>query len=304
MAGFRAMKVVPVSCIAPGHIDYADLTQIRDEIVKQIGSLESVRARFPLLVRDAVDFVLDPVRTARTGLKELDNVEKTFIGLKLEHFVRDMLDVPKGLRDLVIGGRDVDIKNTVGDNWSIPQETYRGSEPCLLMAVDEAKHTCFLGVILAKPEYLHGGKGNRDTKKGVSSAGFFNILWLLRDEPFPASKFKGLDMDRFRELRKTLAGSERAAQFCRENIGRVIHRDVAQALLYPQQDYMKRLRANGGAPDFLKFESIAILIGTFKKDRVLADQLGFPRLKADEIVAVEPRSPAERTLLKRADLIV
>jgi len=298
------MRGIPPSQIAPGHPDYAELNTIRGEIVSRVGPIEDVRARFPALARDAVDFVLDPVRTARTTIRELDNVEKTFIGLKLEHFVRDMLDVPKGLRDLEICGKDVDIKNTVGGNWSIPQETYRNAEACLLMAIDEEKRTCFLGLIIAKLENLHGGQGNRDTKRGVSDKGFRQILWLLNDEPFPGSKFTGLNMDRFRELRKELAGSERAAQFFRENLGRVIHRDVAQALLFDQYDYMKRLRANGGAPDTLCHEGIAILIGTYRKDRTLAQQLGFPTLKSDEIVGVAPRTEDERAAMRRANVIV
>jgi hypothetical protein len=297
------MRAVPVSRVISGHPDYAELTQIRDEIVRRVGTIENVRARFSLLVRDAVDFVLDPVTTARTRLADLDNVEKTFIGLKLEHFVRDMLDVPKGLRDLEICGKDVDIKNTVGNNWSIPLETYSRSEPCLLMAVDEAAHTCFLGLIIAKPEYMHSGAGNRDTKKGVSSAGFENILWILNAEAFPASRFNGLDMDRFRELRKTYFGSDRAAQFFRENLRRVIHRDVIQALLFDQYDYMKRLRANGGAPDFLRQEGIAILIGTYLKDRGLAAQLGFQSLLSDEAVALSPRNEAERRIMRSAGVI-
>jgi hypothetical protein len=148
------MRAIPASLVAPGHLDFSDLTLFRDEILKKLGSIDKVRAQFPLLVRDAVDFVLDPVRTARTTVRDLDNVEKTFIGLKLEHFVRDMLDVPKGLRDLELCGRDVDIKNTVGNNWMIPEETYKNSEPCLLMAVDEEKCTCFLGLIIAKLAYL------------------------------------------------------------------------------------------------------------------------------------------------------
>jgi hypothetical protein len=297
------MRTIPPSEVLPEHPDYSDLTAIRDEIVKRIGSLDDLRARFPLLVRDAVDFVLDPVRTARTTLRELDNVEKTFIGLKLEHFVRDMLDVPKGLRDLEICGRDVDIKNTVGGNWSIPQETYRAAEPCLLMAVDEGKHTCFLGLIIAKLNYLHGGVGNRDTKRGVSSLGFKQILWLLQDEPFPASKFLGLNMDRFRELRKDFDGSHRAAQFFRENLRRVIHRDVAQALLFDQYDYMKRLRANGGAPDLLKHERTAILIGTYLKDRDLAKRLGIANLRSDEIVGVQATSDAEAAEMRNEGVI-
>lgn len=298
------MRAIPPSQVGPGHPDYADLIVIRDEIAKRLGSIDEVRTRFPLLVRDAVDFVLDPVRTARTTINELDNVEKTFIGLKLEHFVRDMLDVPKGLRDLEICGKDVDIKNTVRDNWSIPQETYRNGEPCLLMAIDEGKQTCLLGLIMAKRAYLHGGVGNRDTKRGVSDLGFRHILWLLQDEPFSASKFTGLDMVRFRALRKELEGNERAAQFFRENLRCVIHRDVAQALLFDQYDYMRRLRAGGGAPDTLRHEGIAILIGTYLKDRSLAQQLGFPALQRDEIVGVKPRSDDERASMQNADVIV
>ena len=176
----RLMRAIRTQ-VTETHPDYPVLSLLRDAIGMQLGGLENLTVRFPELVRDAVDFVLDPVRTARTRLRDdLDNVEKTFIGLKLEHLVRDMLDVPKELRDLKIAGMDVDIKNTVNENWSIPQETYRSSEPCLLMAVDESQHTCYLGLFIAKPAYLHGGKGNRDTKRGVSKFGFANILWLVK----------------------------------------------------------------------------------------------------------------------------
>jgi len=296
------MRVI-ITQVDSSHPDFPVLSPLRDEIAARAGGMAALQVNFPGAVRDAVDFVLDPVHTARTRVVELDNVEKTFIGLKLEHFVRDLLDVPKGLRDLVINGVDVDIKNTVGNNWSIPQETYRSSEPCLLMAVNDSTFTCSLGLIVARIEYLHGGKGNRDTKRGVSKAGFENILWLVKDSPFPPSRFGGLDMDRFRELRKTLFGNERAAQFWRENLGHVVHRDVMQALLFDQYDYMKRLRKNGGAPDTLKDEGIAILIGTYKKARNLAGALGYEGLKKDEIVGAAPRSLHEWELMSSAGVI-
>lgn len=285
------------------HPDYPVLSMLRDEVAARVGGLPALQTGFPNIVRDAVDFVLDPVRTARTRVVELDNVEKTFIGLKLEHFVRDMLDVPKGLRDLVIGGLDVDIKNTVGNNWSIPQETYRDSEPCLLMAVNDSHFTCSLGLILAKLEYLHGGKGNRDTKRGVSKAGFQNIMWLVHNSPFPPSRFSGIDMDRFRELRAVQPANERVAQFWRENLGRIVHRDVMQTLLYDQYDYMKRLRRNGGAPDTLTHEGIAILIGTYLKARNLAAALGYPNLRGDEVLGVAPKSQHDWDLMKAASVI-
>lgn len=288
-----------LSTVDQFHADYPTLMALEDEIVARCGGRSGLIDRFPRLVRDAVDFVLDPVRTARTRVAELDNVEKTFIGLKLEHFVRDMLDVPKGLRDLIVNGVDVDIKNTVQSNWSIPQETYRGSELCLLMAVNDAKFTCSLGLIVAKLDYLHKGKGNRDTKKGVSAEGFKHIHWLVADAPFRPSRFAGIDMARFRELRTGVkSGKERAAQFFRENLFCIVHRDVVHALLYDQYDYMKRIRANGGAPDLLGHEDIAVLIGTFTKDRALAAALGIPNLLPDEVVAVQARSHDEWKTLK------
>src|SRR4051794_35301533 len=104
------MRVIQTQ-VTETHPDYPALSVLRDAIAARVGGLNALTSRFPELVRDAVDFVLDPVQTARTRLHELDNVEKTFVGLKLEHFVRDLLDVPKGLRrDLNINGTDVDIK--------------------------------------------------------------------------------------------------------------------------------------------------------------------------------------------------
>lgn len=107
------------------HQDFESLTAIRDAILGNCGGAAALAAALPALIADAVDFVVDPVRTARTLISDLDNVEKTFIGLKIEHFLRDFLDFPKGIRDLRIGGVDVDVKTTVGKTWMIPPETFR-----------------------------------------------------------------------------------------------------------------------------------------------------------------------------------
>lgn len=111
----------PPSILDQKHQDYPELAKIRDGIFSRIGGPEKLTKHLPSLIKDAVDFVLDPVRTARTEVAELDRVEKTFIGLKIEHYLRDWLDVPKGIRrDICVDGVDVDIKNTVGSTWMIP----------------------------------------------------------------------------------------------------------------------------------------------------------------------------------------
>ncbi|XYK79948.1 MAG: NaeI family type II restriction endonuclease [Labrenzia sp.] len=261
--------------------DQEELTGIASELFRLSGGESAFVEQFPVLISDAVDYVVDPVRTARTKVSELDNVEKTFIGLKVEHFLRDFIGVPKGIRDLRLAGQDVDVKNTVRTNWMIPPETFRNSEPCILVMVATEKRRCSLGIIIAREEYLN--KPNRDGKRSIKSACFDEILWIFRDRALPESRYDGIDMLRFRELRTLKGGSKRAAQFFRENMGKPVHRTVLQGLLFDQKDYMKRVRGNGGARDILLEERSVILSGYFHS--VLIDQFELPNCGRDEFVS-------------------
>jgi hypothetical protein len=287
------MRVIPPSLLTPAHPDFAILDPIRQEIAARAGGLDRLKEMYPGLVRDAIDFLLDPVRTARREVSELDNVEKTFIGLKLEHVVRDLLDVPKGVRDLVINGMDVDIKNTIANTWTIPPETYENSEPCLLMAADDVRCLCWLGLIVARPEYL--GSDNRDRKRSVVDAGFQHILWIVVDHSFPPSRFAALDMTRFRELRKVKGGSTRTEMFFEENLRKPIHRTVVFALLHDQDDPMKRVRGNSGARDKLRPKRIALLSG--RGDAALIQALKLPATSPSEFIAIKPITPEEDKLI-------
>lgn len=266
------------------HPDYAALCKIRDGIFELIGGKEGLQEGLPSLIKSAVDFVIDPTRTGRTQIAELDKVEKTFIGLKIEHYIRAWFGVPRGLnRDLLIAGSDVDIKHTIGSTWMIPPETYGNNEPCLLIATAKFDGKCSLGLVLARPEYL--GAPNRDRKRSISAEGRHNILWLVKDEPYPPSRWDGLDMKRLWELRSLKGGRKRAAQFFRENVGRVVHRSVIEALLFDQRDFMKRVRGNGGARDDLKQEGILLLSGAY--DSKLARIKGYVLLKDEFVAAAE-----------------
>ena len=250
-----------------GHPDFARLKRLRDAIVDKARGHDRLVSKFPNLVRDAIEYVIDPIRTGRTTIKELDNVEKTFVGLKVEHFIRDFLDVPKGIRDLLIDGENVDVKNTVASSWTIPKETYDEEGPCLLIAVADESGRCWLGLILARRAYL--GAENRDRKRQVTVVGRRNIMWIIDGQPFPQSAWAGFDMGRFRELRSVTPGALRAATFFEENIDKVVNRVVVQSLLHDQKDYMKRLRGNGGARDLLAPRGIALLSGFYDQDSLL-----------------------------------
>lgn len=277
------MPISTPSIVVTGHDDFELLSQIEAEIRRRIP--DDISGKLGELVVDALEFVLDPVRTGRTKIAELDNVEKTFIGLKVEHFVRDLLDAPKGIRDLKLAGHDVDVKNTVRTPWAwmIPPETYRLEEPCLLIAASENTRRAAMGLIVARNEYL--GAPNRDKKRGIKTGAHKDILWLATEVPWPGDRWAGIDMARFRELRKIKGGSKRAAQFFEENLRKPIHRSVVQALLFDQHDYMKRLRENKGARDILKPRGILLLSGLY--DRQVIERLGVPPVRNNELIAVE-----------------
>ncbi len=264
------------------HPDFAPLRLLRDAIIDKARGHARLLSRFPELVRDAIEYVIDPICTGRTTIRELDNVEKTFVGLKVEHYIRDFLDVPKGVRDLVIDGENVDVKNTIAKSWTIPKETYDEEGPCLLIAVADDSGRCSLGLMLARRAYL--GAENRDKKRQVTVAGRKNIMWLIDDQPFPQSAWAGLDMARFRELRSLKPGALRAATFFEENIDMIVNRRVVQSLLFDQRDYMKRLRGNGGARDLLAPKGIELLSGMYDQDALLRRCIS--GVEKDDMIAV------------------
>lgn len=271
------------------HPDFAALQRLREALVAKARGEERLVLKFPELVRDAIEYVIDPIRTGRTTIRELDNVEKTFVGLKVEHFIRDFLDVPKGIRDLVIDGDNVDVKNTIAKSWTIPKETYDEDGPCLLIAVADDTGRCSLGLMLARRAYL--GAENRDRKRQVTVAGRRNIMWLIDSQPFPQSAWAAFDMGRFRELRSVTPGALRAAAFFEENLDKVVNRRVVQSLLFDQKDYMKRLRGNGGARDLLAPKGIELLSGIFDQDALL--QRCISGVGADDFIAVRSSTEAD-----------
>jgi hypothetical protein len=289
------MRKVPSSRVVVGHPDYPLLATLAVEIEARLGSRPA--DAFVRVMTEAIEFVLDPVRTGRTLLSDLDNVEKTFVGLKIEHYIRDLLDAPKGVRDLELLDHDVDIKNTVSRSWSwmIPPETYRAEDPVILLAADEDERKSWMGLMLARDQYL--GAPNRDGKRGILVPAYANILWLAPGSDWPLSRWAGIDMKRFRELRQVKIGKHRAALFFTENQRRITHRSVLVALLFDQKDPMKRLRSNGGAPDVLTPNGIALLSGRYNAP--IADALGF-KLTSDEFVALTPKDDQELHLLQEA----
>lgn len=280
------------------HRDYEVVQRLEAALVRQAGgSIDKLKKDLPILIRAAIDEVIDAPRTGRVHASELEKTEKTYIGTKIEILVRNYFRLPKGILDLTIDGLDVDVKNTLGGSWMIPREAV--GKPCILVASDEDKHTCFFGIFVAHLDNLTLST-NQDQKRAVSAAGFRNIHWILVDEPYPDSFWSKLGEKKTRAIMRGASGSERISSLFRLAQEIPVHRDIVQAVAQ-QKDYMKRLRRNGGARDVLAREGIAILSGTF--DSALIGALNLGTLTADEFVSYQPVDADEIALLRRAGKI-
>jgi Restriction endonuclease NaeI len=291
------MRVIRHPPLIPTHRDFEIVKRLESALVKQAGGLGKLKQELPALIREAIDEVIDTPRTGRVHASELEKTEKTYIGTKVEILVRNFFHLPKGILDLTIDGLDVDVKNTLGDTWMIPPEAV--GKPCILVASDEEKRTCFFGIFVASLDNLTSGL-NQDKKRSISAVGFANIHWLLIDEPYPESFWSKLGVKKTRAIMRGGSGNERIAELFRSAQGIPVHRDIVQAVAQ-QKDYMKRLRKNGGARDMLAAESIAILSG--KYDGLLIRRLKLPAVGPDEFISFEAVAAQDIEMLRRYDKI-
>lgn len=275
-------KQLPESVVGPEHRDHNLLTMLAEEIFRRAGGREALGEKFPLMLRDCIDAVIQTPKTGRRAYDELEKTEKTYIGTRVEIDLRTMLRLSKGKLDTVISGQDVDIKHTMGDNWMIPTEAF--DQPCILVAADETREKCYLGLFVARLESLTTGQ-NKDSKKSISAAGFPNILWLLRDLPYPPNFWRTVPHEAIERIFAGSNGNARVMALFREVQGRPITRDVIEAVAQ-QKDFMRRLRADGGGGtrDQLKKEGILLLNGHY--DRPLIAELGLPACGASEFISV------------------
>lgn len=289
---------MPSAPLQSSHPDYPSLAPLVAGLVGAAGGMARLSQEVPLIIRKAIDEVIDAPRTNRFTLAETEKTEKTYLGTKIEILLRSYLGLPKGrVLDLSINGVETDIKNTMGGNWTIPMEAF--NHPCLLLRENEKAALCSIGIIVAREAYLNPGS-NRDAKRSFSSAGLQNVWWILKDHPYPANFFELMPLGQRAAIMNAGGGTARLAALFeavqKKPISRVIVQAVAQ-----QDDYMKRIRRNGGARDVLAPKGIAILWGG--ADKVLIKKLKLGPVALDEFVSYKPTAADEVVLLRQAQHI-
>jgi len=286
-SGYRPLEI--------GHQDYPDLSALETELLNAVGGKEIFEEKLRGFFRSAIDEVIDTARTNRFFLHDLEKTEKTYLGTKFEILLRDWLQVPKGvLLDLQIGGREVDVKSTTlgGYGWMIPPEAI--NQLCILLRVNEKSAKCAIGLVRARPEYLRDSV-NRDKKTGISKSGRDHIWWLVLDFEYTPNFWTQISDDLRIEIMNSGKGTKKLAALFENCIGTPVSR-VLVAAVAAQDDYMKRLRRNGGARDILAAKGIAVLYS--ETDRTLMRELGLT-FGYREFLSYRPKNDAEVELLRK-----
>lgn len=290
-------KKIPESLVTPGHPDFEILSGIAATLTSIVGGHSKIREAIPPLLREIIDDVVQTRRTGRRSYDELEKTEKTYIGTRVEIVLRGLFKLPKGRLDTVINGYDVDIKHTMAGNWMIPTEAIGAI--CLLVAADEKRGLCYLGLIVARPENLTVGD-NRDSKVSVSAAGFAHILWLLKEEPYPQNFWKSVSPEKIDKIFGGSTGNDRVVALFTELQGMPIPRDIVEAVAQ-QKDFTRRIRADGdrGTRNRLAKQGILLLSGAY--DQKAMEYFGLP---VAEFISYAPTSQAERQFARDAGYIL
>jgi hypothetical protein len=276
------------------HVDHVALSALEAELLMAVGGQAVFEEKLRSFFRSAIDEVIDTARTGRFFFRDLEKTEKTYLGTKFEILLRDWLQVPKGiLLDLMIGGREVDVKSTTGggSGWMIPPEAI--DQFCILLRVNETTAKCAFGLVRARPAYLRSGN-NRDMKTSFSAAGTKNIWWLVSDFEYTPNFWTRISDEIRQTIMSSGKGTKRLASLFELCVGMPVSR-VQVAAVAAQDDFMKRLRKNGGARDILAPKGIALLYS--ETDRDLIRQLGL-KVGYREFISFQAKSADEFSLLQ------
>jgi len=224
---------------SPTEID-ASLQAVASDIRK----LDPDGARTARVLRETLDQLYDGQRTGRYRPDQLYKTEKTHCGTLVEINLQREFKFQDGIDlDYQIAGVDVDCKfSQTLNGWMIPPEARR--KLCLVVwAEDTATPHWSMGLVRVTDDRLNNGS-NRDAKSTLNAAGRKAIVWLFQERPLPSNVLLQLDRPTVDRIMSLKSGQKRINELFRMALCRIVSRTVI-ATVAQQDDYMKRIRANG-----------------------------------------------------------
>lgn len=253
-------------------------------VARHLEAQDPEGVRFARVIRKTYDMLLDGQHTGRYRWDELYKTEKTHFGTLLEINLQREFGFADGVAmDFAICGIDVDCKFSQNlAAWMIPPEAMNHLLLGFWASDDDGLWS--VGLIRATEEVLSHSQGNRDRKRQLSKAGKSQVTWLFKDRPLPENALLRIPPETVKKIFEPRYGTKRVDALFRLGQGRLISRTVV-ATVAQQDDYMKRVRGNGGARSSLRPEGIVIL-GQYSSHAAIAKVLHLPAPGPGEFVSV------------------
>ncbi|MEV8606784.1 NaeI family type II restriction endonuclease [Amycolatopsis sp. NPDC051373] len=267
-----------------------------DEVAAELRRLDPEGQRFAKAIRRSIDMLLDGQHTGRYSWDQLYKTEKTHAGTLIEINLQREFGFDGGDRmDYSIIGHEVDCKFSQSMfGWMIPPEAR--DHLLLVVWASDQKSQWSAGLVRASAGHLNQtGNGNRDGKRTLSIYGKSQIRWLFSAAPLQENLLLKLDAGEVEKILEFGSGQKRLDELFRRAQGRIVSRNVV-ATVAKQDDYMKRVRGNGGARQHLKAEGIVIL-GDYRNHVELARALSIAEPGPGEFVSVKLRPQTEADAL-------
>jgi hypothetical protein len=276
-------------------LDEADLDPSLERVKHAVLRTRDVESRLAGVFRRTFDQLYDGQHTGRYSWPQLFKTEKTHFGTLVEINIRREFDelIDDGSKlDFSIAGEEVDCKYSQAfGGWMLPPESF--GELILVCTANDASSEWAVGLVRVRDEFRRPGV-NRDLKSGLNQTGRDAIHWLFRPGDLAPNVLLRTDPEVRAQIFGHRSGQQRLNELFRSvtnvRIGRNTVATVAQ-----QDDYMKRVRTNGGARSALASEGIIICGGDYESHRSIARDLGLPVPEPGEFVSarVAPASGEE-----------
>ncbi|MET9606099.1 NaeI family type II restriction endonuclease [Streptomyces sp. NPDC006512] len=239
-------------------------------VLAELRSYDDIAGLYTRAIANSVDYVLDGARTGRYNLLSPDvhPGEKASVGAKLEYEVLRAFCLPKvPPLDTVLAGIPVDIKATVGANWTIPVEAQCQLCICTQIGLGRGRHRSWL--VRAHRSWLYRGTGNRDGKRGLAAHAREHWSVPLYDwTPLPVNPLTLLTPEQAGKVLAKRPGQEQRFTMMFNYLeGLVVPRSVITTVGAGNHDPLRRARNIRAR---LARDGLTLLCGKFPDQRDLA----------------------------------
>lgn len=241
------------------------------------------------LLRDTIDQLLDGQHTGRYRWDQLFKTEKTHAGTMVEINLQRAMRYADGEKlDFKIAGVEVDCKfSQTLYGWMFPPEAV--GHVCMVVWANDTEAKWSFGLVRASEAFMSEGH-NRDGKRSLAKHAQKSVHWLFERAPLPPNVYLGLREEQVEDiLNPKLSGQKRVNKLFVHAQRRIVGRG-AVATAAQQDDFLKRVRENGGARTALR--TLGIVIFGHEHAR-LAEGLGLPVPHKGEFVSAR-LLPAEK----------